>query len=43
MLLVPKTGVPRGPLELVLLAKMNGEVVAPCEAFVTHMTFVPWL
>lgn len=26
-----------------LLAKVHGEVVAPCEAFVTHMTFVPWL
>lgn len=33
----------RGPLELVLLAKVHGEVVAPGEALVTHMTLVPRL
>lgn len=40
---IPETGVPRGPLELVLLTKMNGEVVAAREALVTHVTFVPRL
>lgn len=42
-LYIPKTRVSRWPLELVLLAKVHSEVVATCEAFVTDMTFVPWL
>lgn len=38
--LVPESGVSRGPFELVLLAEVGSEVVSPSEALLTDMTLV---
>lgn len=38
----PEAGVTRGPLELVLLAEVRGEVVPPGEALLAHVALVAW-
>lgn len=40
---VPEARMSRGPFELVLLPEVHSEVVAPCEALVTHVALVAGL
>lgn len=37
---LPKSGVSRGPFQLVLFEQMNSEVVASAETLIAHVAFV---